>query len=112
MNYQISKKQKERIAKRNKQIKRRVMFISVICLILISIGILSINTKADVEINDSLKKYYQSVTVSADDTLWDYANTYSPDGRLQKYIDEVMRMNHMNSSDLVVGQNLILPYYV
>lgn len=111
MDYQLSGKQRARIAKRNRQIKRRVTTVTIICLILVSIGLLGLNVNAAVDTDTNLNKYYCSVIVSANDSLWNYANTYSPDGEFQKYIDEVMRMNHMNNTDLIIGQSLILPYY-
>lgn len=58
-------------------------------------------------------KYYTSVYVDRDDTLWDISKEYIseeyPDAR--DYIDEVVSINHLDSDELQYGTTICVPYY-
>lgn len=59
-------------------------------------------------------KYYKSITVSNNDTLWSIAEEYMDAGHydsVNEYINEVIRMNSLPNDTICYGQNLIIPYY-
>ena len=60
-------------------------------------------------------KYYKTVTVHSDDTLWDIAReNYSSEGynSINEYVAEICTVNAISdASDLKAGENLIVPYY-
>jgi LysM repeat protein len=60
-----------------------------------------------------LTPYYKSIQIRHDDTLWDIAQTYS-DGSgytTQQYVDELKRMNHLESEQIHSGEFLTIVYY-
>jgi LysM repeat protein len=63
--------------------------------------------------HNNSEKYYTSVYVESGDTLWSFADRYCSVEYNDKdeYIKEVMRLNHLTSSDIHSGSYLILPYY-
>lgn len=99
--------------RRTQQIKRRVIlfFLTVIAVIVISLVFFS--TKANAQSKDSVPiyKYYKSVSVTSQDTLWGYAVCYAPDEDYERYINEVIRMNNLRGDKIITGMNIVLPYY-
>ena len=57
--------------------------------------------------------YYTSIVVNEGDTLWDIAQEYMTEeyDTAHVYIKEVMESNHLESTGIIEGQMLILPYY-
>lgn len=107
-------KNERRRQERIKQIKIRFSIISafsIALLILVLVSALHINAKADNQSNNLQFKYYKSVVVKSNDTLWDYAKEYAPNGEITKYIAEVKRINHIYGDSIKAGGNIILPYY-
>jgi len=50
------------------------------------------------------------VTVESGDTLWAYAESYAPEGvEPQAFVDEVRRLNGMETPRLTAGQEIVLP---
>ncbi len=102
--------------RRQKEIKRRIVFaILSVCIILtcaLSYGVLVSNASS--EDTDISYKYFTSIEVSYGDTLWSIAEEYKDAefyASTEDYIDEVVRMNHLTSSNIKAGQYLIIPYY-
>ena len=60
-------------------------------------------------------KYYKTITVHADDTLWDIAReNYSEEGykSVNEYMSEICSVNAISdASGLKAGESLIVPYY-
>ena len=51
-----------------------------------------------------------SYTVRPGDTLWSYAEAITPrGGDVSQTVDELMRLNHMDSGALRAGQRLVVP---
>ena len=99
--------------RRNRQLRRhiRIFFLTVLIVFGISFGMFSIHAKADSHDSVHTYKYYKSVTVQCNDSLWDYAVKYAPDEDYDSYIKEVVRMNNLQDDNINASMNLILPYY-
>ena len=99
--------------RRNRQLRRplRILLFTVLAVLVISFGMFSIHAKADSHDSVHIYKYYKSVTVHGDDTLWNYALQYAPDDDYDRYIKEVVHMNNLYDDNIEVSMNLIIPYY-
>lgn len=98
---------------RKRQIRRRVL-LAILGVFLVLIGsVVLFSTEAHAETKDSVHvyKYYRSITVNANDTLWSFAEEYAPNGNYREYIDELMIVNNLDSDLITAGMNLIVPYY-
>lgn len=96
--------------RRTKQLIRRLLISAVVLGLVISFGITGIKAQAHSKENQ-FYKYYTSVTVNKDDTLWKYATEYSLDNDYIDYINEVKRINNMSDDKIISGMRLIIPYY-
>ena len=104
---------------RRQRIYRRQVFmvsLAVACLMFMIIFITSTlltNAQSDNAVFEY--KYYKTVTVHADDTLWDIASAnYSADHYkdMNGYINEICNINSLSDKDsLNAGEALIVPYY-
>jgi len=58
-------------------------------------------------------KYYTSIQIQSGDTLWDLANDYvtSEYHSINEYINEVKKLNSLETDDIHAGQYLTVPYY-
>lgn len=113
MNTNYERKIRLNRIRRIRQLRRRLfMGVGTLLLILIiSISFFSIQAKAESKNTIHEYKYFKSVTVSSNDTLWNYAKEYSNDGNYEKYINEVIRINNLNDDKILIGMNLVIPYY-
>ena len=51
-----------------------------------------------------------SYTVAPGDTLWSYAERITPrGGDVSETVDELKRLNHLDTSSLRVGQRIVVP---
>lgn len=71
------------------------------------------NTNAEDPDTGSYTKMYKSVMVEQGDCLWDIADRYMSVGYDDKseYIDEILRINQMNDTEIHYGDYLCIPYY-
>ena len=97
--------------RRCKALRISIIAIATLCIIVIfsaSYGAIKSNA-------NSKFKYYTSITVEAGENLWDIADEYIDYDFYEnknKYIAEVKSINHLDeSSTIVAGQMLIVPYY-
>ena len=59
------------------------------------------------------KRYYSSMTVSEDDTLWDLGKKYSGGHETQQeYADNIKKINNMTDDTIYEGMKLIYYYTV
>lgn len=58
-------------------------------------------------------KYYTSVYISRDITLWDIAeeNMTEEYSDIREYMEEVKTINHLSSDELQYGEVICVPYY-
>jgi LysM repeat protein len=50
---------------------------------------------------------YETTVVAKGDTLWSIAKNY--DGNINENIYEIRKANNLNTSDLYIGQELLIP---
>lgn len=114
----------KRTIERRKRRARRLRTIFGIKLSLISFAVLmitvvtivaffNINAKAS-ETNEAkmTTKYYTSIEIKNDDTLWNLEEQYNNGNESKKnYINNIMELNNLNSETIYSGENLIVYYY-
>ena len=87
-----------------------------VCLVMtISIGLCVFLSNAKDNSGRTSYKYYTSITVSSEDTLWSIAEKYMDIEHyrtINDYILEVKTMNHLQSDVITYGEHLIIPYYM
>lgn len=105
---------RKRARARKKRLARRRIALTILSLcisLIISLGFFGGQAKAASDNTITVYKYYKSVYVSKEDTLWSYAEQYAPNDNYTKYINEVKTMNGLGSDDISVGMCLVIPYY-
>lgn len=72
-----------------------------------------LNAHAEEERTTARNPYYTSVQLKQGDSLWNVARTYSKDSgyTVREYVDELKRMNHLNSEQVHAGEFLTVVYY-
>lgn len=106
---------KNRIRRQREIKKNFLILIMTICLIVT--GALSLNGFRSNAKDDSTKvsyKYYKSIAVANNDTLWSIAQEYMDSEHYESiydYIDEVKSMNALTDETIHYGEYLIIPYY-
>ena len=58
-------------------------------------------------------KYYTSIQIEEEDTLWSIADSYANEDYQSKseYIAEVKQLNQIDEDQIHSGQHLLIPYY-
>ena len=86
------------------------MIVAVLAIIIaVSCSIRIVNASDKEE--KPMYKYFTSITVKADDTLWDIANEYSYKEKAKTYVNNIMSINNMTDETIYSGQDLIIYYY-
>lgn len=99
--------------RRTQIIKKKIKFTLFTSILVLFLSITLFSMKANAASNDMKHeyKYFRSITVNSNDTLWDYATMYSKDDNYKAYIKEVKKINHLGSNEIHQGMRLIIPYY-
>lgn len=104
-----------RIRRQREMRKNFLMFVMTICLV-ITFSISLNGFRSDAK-DDSVKtsyKYYKSITIDNNDTLWSIAAQYMDEEHydsMNDYINEVKNMNSLTDDEIQYGEHLIIPYY-
>ena len=106
---------KNRIRRRREMRKNFLILVMTVCLIITcSVALSGFRANAKDDSSEVSYKYYKSVFIQNDDTLWSLAERYM-DGEhydsTEDYIREVMRMNGLTDDTIRYGEYLIVPYY-
>lgn len=102
--------------RRRRELRRNILTLVLTMALVVCCSVLffDFNAKAQSSEDEILYKYYKTVSIAKDDTLWNFADEYA-DSRFyeshQSYIDEVMHINSLDDSRITAGCYLILPYY-
>ncbi|MDD3367566.1 MAG: LysM peptidoglycan-binding domain-containing protein [Lachnospiraceae bacterium] len=116
----MSRRERERQI-RNKRIKRArtlkrnmILTFMTICFVFI-IGFTIDGFRSNAKDNQAVSyKYYTTITVENGDNLWAIANTYADQEHYEsteQYINEVVKMNHLQDEQIYSGDTLCIPYY-
>ena len=102
--------------KRQREIRRNIIlaFVTAAVLMIFAFSYYSLTSAASTDTDDIGYKYFTSIQVENGDTLWSIADEYADAKHYasnKEYIEEVKRMNKMNSDKLVSGQYIVIPYY-
>lgn len=102
-------------ARRTRQIFERVL-LSICLIALLAIGSSSILTKATTteEAEKIYYKYYTQIEITNGDTLWEIAGKYMVNGPYESrndYMEEVIEINQLSNTTIILGQHLVVPYY-
>jgi len=104
-----------RIRRRREMRKNFLLFVMTICLIVTtSVAVSSFRSNAKNDAAKETYKYYKSIVVSDNDTLWSIAENYMDEehyGSVYEYIREVMRINSLTNDAIYADAHLIVPYY-
>ena len=112
-NYYREYNRRQQYYNRTVVVYKERLLISIICITVFVFSLLLFNHKteaANFSANSNAVKMYKSITVFSGDTLESMSNEYSS---VNKYINEVLSINGMNSATkLVVGNKIVIPYYI
>ena len=106
---------KNRLRRQREMRKNFLIFIMTICLIVTcSVSLNGFRSNAKDDSTEVSYKYYKSITVANNDTLWSIAERYM-DGEhydsINDYIREVKSMNDLTDDVIHYGEYLVIPYY-
>lgn len=101
-----------------KRNQRRIVFLLAVCILIIvlmifcSVSAVQANEEQS-HLQEETYKYYTSVYVDRDDTLWGIASEYMTDEYtdIYEYMDEVKTINHLTDDHLQYGTVICVPYY-
>jgi hypothetical protein len=78
----------------------------LILTMIIGLGTLWLTTAAKATFDDGKERVF-NVTVLHGDTLWSIARQIAPDVDPRRVIDQIRQQNHLPSSGLIAGQELV-----
>ena len=77
------------------------------------VSFININAKAsDYNTEQMTTKYYTSIEIKNDDTLWMLEDEYNNGNESKEnYINNIMKINNLSSETIYSGDSLIVYYY-
>lgn len=106
---------KNKIRRQREMRKNFLIFVMTVCLIVtfsLTCSAFCANAKED---SDAVSyKYYKSIAINRDDTLWSIAEEYMDEDHYdsaEDYIREVKDMNSLQDDVIHYGEYLVIPYY-
>lgn len=117
-NYYREYNRRQQYYNRTVVVYKERLLISIICITVFVFSLLLLNHKteaANFSANSNAVKMYKSITVFSGDTLESISDEYMSNeySSVNKYINEVLSINGMNSATkLVVGNKIVIPYYI
>ena len=86
------------------------MLIAALIITVSLSGIFIVNA-SDSESDNKVNRYYTSISVKPEQTLWDIAEEYCNNEDKISYINEIMSMNNMDADTIYSGRNILIYYY-
>ena len=106
---------KNRIRRQREMKKNFLIFIMTVCLIITcSISMNGFRSNAKDDSTEVSYKYYKSISVANNETLWSIAEQYMDAEHydsISDYIQEVKSMNDLKDDVIHYGDYLVIPYY-
>lgn len=92
---------------------KSMMILSFVIISFVTIVVLSSAKTAQAEEAVSLNKYYKTIVIQPNDSLWSIAkeNTNGRRSEISRFISEVGDINGIGENELRSGMKLIIPYY-
>ncbi len=102
-----------RESRRRKARRARILRMAGVLVIGLLLGIILSGFNRAPKAKVPVYKYYTSVTVGRDDTLWGIAREHITKeySSMKKYMKEICELNNMRTDSVYYGQKLMLPYY-
>ena len=91
--------------KRHYHLKNRKRFFSILIILSVLLSTILFATSA----YGYEGQQYETITVQSGDTLWSIAEKYCRSGDIRKYIYEIKKANHLSSSAIFAGDELLVP---
>lgn len=82
------------------------ILLSVMIIIFAGYGLLNIGSA-----EAASAETYAQVTISENDTLWEIADHYNPDGDIRTIVHEIYEINGITADDVVPGLTISVPIY-
>lgn len=106
---------KNRIRRQRELKKNFIILVMTVCLITTCSVVLSgFRSNAKDDTTQAAYKYYKSIVISDQDTLWTIAEEYMDAEHydsINDYINEVKNMNSLTDDNIYYGEHLVIPYY-
>ncbi len=106
---------RNRVRRQREMMKNFLILAMTVCLIVTCSVVLSgFRSNAKDDSAETSYKYYKSIVVSGDDTLWSIAEEHMDVEHydsINDYINEVKAMNSLSDDAIHYGTHLIIPYY-
>lgn len=106
---------KNRIRRQREMRKNLLIFVMTLCLIVTgSFTLSAFRSNAKDDSVETSYKYYKSIVVADNDTLWSIAEKYMDKDHydsITEYIEEVKDMNSLQDETINYGEYLVIPYY-
>lgn len=106
---------KNRIRRQREMRKNLLIFVMTLCLIVTgSFTLSAFRSNAKDDSVETSYKYYKSIVVADNDTLWSIAEKYMDRDHydsITEYIEEVKDMNSLQDETINYGEYLVIPYY-
>ena len=106
---------KNKIRRQREMKKNFLILVMTVCLIITcSISLSGFRSNAKDDTTEVSYKYYKSIAVAGNDTLWSIAEEYMDEEHydsITDYIEEVKSMNSLTNDTIHYGEYLIIPYY-
>ena len=95
-----------------RQSRKSFLITAVLVLSIVTIVVFSLHKTAQAEDEVSLHKYYKTIVIQADDTLWSIAEDISSscETSTSEIVSEIQSVNNIGNS-IKAGMKLIVPYY-
>jgi hypothetical protein len=107
-------KRKQKAQARALQLRQNIIAIILLsAIIMIAIVGFTFRSWAKESTSDTSFKYYKSIQVEKDDTLWGLAEQYNDTthSTIKEYIAEIKKVNHLKSDKIISDEHLIIVYY-
>ncbi len=106
---------RNRVRRQREMMKNFLILAMTVCLIVTcSVALSGFRSNAKDDSTETSYKYYKSIVVSGDDTLWSIAEEHMDVDHydsINDYINEVKAMNSLSDDAIHYGTHLIIPYY-